>query len=342
MTTIRPPESALAIVALQPTTFAWVQRPPPALADDAVQIDVAWAGLNPSDVQFAQAAAAADLPLFLGGEVSGVVSAVGRSVSRVRVGDHVLAYLAQGRGGFAHQVRAREVFVARCPQGVSGAQAAGSVVAGLTALACVERVQDLSGRPVLVLGAAGGVGSMLVPLLRTAGACITATAGSDDSEQHLVSTLGLEPGQVMRRDRGAETRLLRDLASPACPPGFDVVFDLVGGATTALASRAVADRGTVVGIAGGPPDEASHEALFDRNARFDHVLLYADALRPVPSAWARYAPAMDALVDRLTRGDMRPAPVTVLGDLGPETAQEGLRRLASGRTRGKLVMRVTA
>ena len=174
---------SLAVVALHPTTLSWAHRALSALADDTVQIDVAWAGLNPSDVQFAHAAAADDLPLFLGGEVSGVVSAVGAGVSRVRVGDRVLAYLAQGRGGFAHQVRAREMFVSRCPQGVTGEQAAGSVIAGLTALACVERVQDLSGRHVLVLGAAGGVGSMLVPLLRAAGARITATAGSTSSRR---------------------------------------------------------------------------------------------------------------------------------------------------------------
>lgn len=206
---------ALALVGVSPPQFAWCDLPWPPLGDDEVQIAVEWAGINPSDLQFAMAASADTLPLVLGGEVAGRVTAVGSTVQRVAVGDRVVAYLAQGRAGYACAARVREVFVGRVGDGLHSSRAAASVVAGLTALACLEQAGTVRGRSALVLGAAGGVGSMLLPLLRSRGAEVTATARSEDSAHYVTSVLGLAAANVRRLDLDGAGEVERNLDDPS-------------------------------------------------------------------------------------------------------------------------------
>jgi len=144
--------------------FELVERVLPDPMGHDVVIDVHAAGFNPSDVQFKEAATESALPLCLAGEVAGIVAAVGKDVTRVRPGDRVFAYLPQHRSGNAEQVLVREEFVARIPAHLSFVGAAALPVASLTALECVDRIGTLPGS-CLVLGAAGGVGSVLLQLL---------------------------------------------------------------------------------------------------------------------------------------------------------------------------------
>jgi NADPH:quinone reductase-like Zn-dependent oxidoreductase len=144
-------------------------------------------------------------------------------------------------GAWAQLAAVAEADLAPIPDGVSDAEAAALVTAGLTALKSLELAGLLLGRRVLVTGATGGVGRMALQLARAAGADVTALV------------------------RDAAAPLPADHVTERPDGRYDVILDCVGGRAFALAIEHVAPRGVVVNV-GTPPDEATvtfHAARFD-------------------------------------------------------------------------------
>jgi len=147
---------------------------------DEVRIRVVAAGFNPADYKMRQTLSREDVPAVLGGEVAGVIDAVGARVNEFRVGDAVCAYLPVKRGGYAEAVCTHAAFVAQKPEAMSFTTAAGIPLAGLTAVACVGAGMVRAGMPVFIAGGSGGVGSFATEIARvTGGDPVITTAGTN-------------------------------------------------------------------------------------------------------------------------------------------------------------------
>ena len=156
-------------------------------------------------------------PLHLGYDVSGVVDAIGDEVTAWKVGDSVFGHLAYHpltrQGTFAEYVTLPESAVGRKPPDLSDETAAAAATAGLTALQALRDKGRLEeGGRVLVIGAAGGVGTLAIGIAKRLGAHVTAVCSADAID--------------FVRELGADEVVDRKQQDPMSLPGkFDVVFD---------------------------------------------------------------------------------------------------------------------
>ena len=182
-------------------------------------------------------------PFVPGYDLVGVVTAVGPGVGPALLGIRVAALTKTG-GWATHAVRTAADLVP-VPAGVDPAEAETLVVNGLTALQMLRRARVRPGGTVLVHGANGGVGSLLVQLAQHQGLRVV---GSASPRHHdVLRAAGVEPVDYADLP-GLEVRV-RALA----PDGVDAVFDNVGGPTVRSSWRLLARGGTLVsyGIASG-------------------------------------------------------------------------------------------
>jgi NADPH:quinone reductase-like Zn-dependent oxidoreductase len=185
-----------------------------------VRIKVAAAGVNPADWRLRSGqfriAMRLRLPFVPGSDIAGVVEAVGAEVHQFRPGDPVYAMTpaAQG-GGYAERAIVAAEQVARAPQGISFAEAAGTPLVALTALQALrDKAQLRAGQRLLVYGASGGVGSFAVQIGKAMGAEVTAATSGRNRE--LVRGLSADEVLDYTRDDVAAAR-----------ERYDVIFDAV-------------------------------------------------------------------------------------------------------------------
>src|SRR5580704_331320 len=159
--------------------------PDPRPQQGQVLIKVEAAGINPMDRTIADGAwkemMPASFPLILGADLAGVVEAVGEGAGRFLPGDQVFGQLLitplGSAGTYAERVAVtQDAPLARLPKGLEPTIAAALPTAGGTALEIVESVEPLTGKTVLMVGAAGGVGSFATQLAANAGAQVIAVA----------------------------------------------------------------------------------------------------------------------------------------------------------------------
>ncbi|WP_250447978.1 NADP-dependent oxidoreductase, partial [Actinotalea sp. C106] len=175
-----------------PEVLALVEEEPGVPGPGEVLIEVRAAGVNPADWKTYTGAWGSDparLPLRLGFEAAGVVTAVGPDVEAFSPGDEVIAHPVQG--AYAdHLVVPAEDLVPK-PAGLDWARAGGLMLAGTTAVNAVAAAAVGAGDTVLVHGASGGVGAMVTQLAHHRGARVIGTA-SPANHEYLVD-LGAAP-----------------------------------------------------------------------------------------------------------------------------------------------------
>jgi NADPH2:quinone reductase len=193
-------------------------------------------------------------PFSPGGEVSGVIESVGAEVEDLAVGQRVLA--SPGWGGMAEKVAVAAARVVPIPDAMPFDEAAALLFTyGTTYHALKDRAHLEPGETLLVLGAAGGVGSAAVELGKAMGARVIAAASTQDKVD-LAMSWGADSGLVYPSgpfDKDG-ARKLADLFKSACGEnGADVVYDSVGGDYSEAALRAIAWEGRflVVGFPAG-------------------------------------------------------------------------------------------
>jgi NADPH:quinone reductase-like Zn-dependent oxidoreductase len=274
----------------------------PAPGPGEVTIEVRAAGLNPVDYKLFSGARGADpdaLPLPVGLEVAGVISAVGDGAEIATgggaVGDEVLAFRVVGGCASSLNVPASDVFAK--PATLDFPEAANLLLVGGTAADMLRVVPAEAGTTVVIHGASGAVGVSLLQQLEPLGVRAIGTASEANFDE--VRRFGGEP--VTYGD-GLEQRL-RELA----PEGFAAAYDCVGTdeavdvslalvgpenlVTIAAAPRAAADGFKAVG--GADPESAAFRAA----NRAALVQLAADGKLVVPVA--RTFP-LDEAVEALT------------------------------------------
>jgi NADPH:quinone reductase len=177
------------------------------------------------------------IPFVPGYEIAGIVDAIGVGVTGFKVGQRVAALTVHGGYGEL-LVREAEHFLP-IPDEVSDVEAAAVILNYITAWQMIHRVAKVRpGQTALVTGAAGGVGTALLQLLRLAG---VKTYGAASAKKHdTVRKLGATPIDYRA---GPIDRLTHALE----PNGVDHVFDAIGGANIGPCIRAARRGGTVVG-----------------------------------------------------------------------------------------------
>jgi NADPH2:quinone reductase len=223
--------------------------PVPELGDHDVLINVKAAGLNFPDVLIIQGKyqIQPELPFVPGGECSGVVTAIGAKVTRAAVGDEVLSMGAAG--GFCEQMVTNEFATFKKPEKLSFEQAAGISITYFTSYyALKQRAQLQAGETLLVLGAAGGVGTTAVELGKLMGEKVIAAASSDEKLE-FCKQLGAD--EVINYSTESLKDRIKELTGGK---GVDVVYDPVGGDLSEPALRGMAWNGRflVIGFAAGP------------------------------------------------------------------------------------------
>lgn len=305
---------------------------------DEIRIRILAAGFNPADYKMRQTISADKLPLVLGGEVAGVVDAVGPKVSEFHTGDPVCAYLPLRRGGYAEAVCSHVAFVARKPDALSFSDAAAIPLAGLTALACVDSPMVRAQMPLFVAGGSGGVGSFVLGLARLKGTRpIITTAGGESSMTYLVEKLGMSMSEIVRYDQAAHRELKRSVCASNNGGLFPAVVDLVGEPMLKLCCDLVDLDGCVMSIVQRPDNEAQ-ECLSSKSAAFRFISLRARAQSADVSAWTQYKTDLTKLLDFASRKQILLPKIENIGTLSVETVRAAHRLLSEKHVQGKLVM----
>jgi NADPH:quinone reductase len=223
--------------------------PEPSVGEHDVLIDVKAAGLNFPDVLMIQGKyqMQPEMPFIPGGECAGVVAAVGAKVTRFKVGDKVLS--AGGSGAFCEKIAVHEMGAFPMPDGLSFEQAAGVSITYFTSYYALKQRANLQpGETLLVLGAAGGVGTSAIELGKQMGAKVIAAASTDE-KLALCKKLGAD--EVINYSKANLKDAIKELTGGK---GVDVVYDPVGGDYAEPAIRGMAWNGRylVIGFASGP------------------------------------------------------------------------------------------
>jgi len=193
----------------------------PSAAAGEVVVQVRAAGINPGEAAiregYLDAAFPATFPSGEGSDLAGVVSAVGDGVTEFSVGDEVLGW-SWGRSSHAEYVTVPVGQLIRKPAGVSWPAAGAMYVVAVTAYAAVRAVSAGAGDTVVVSGAAGGVGTVVVQLLKIRGASVIGIAS--EANHAWLTAHGVTP--VAYGDG------LADRLRAAAPDGIDAFIDLFG------------------------------------------------------------------------------------------------------------------
>ncbi|WP_406304250.1 zinc-binding dehydrogenase [Streptomyces sp. NBC_00885] len=175
-------------------------------------------------------------PYVPGGGIAGTVRAVGERVDGAWLGRRVITSLGFS-GGYAEQAAASAAKLVAVPDGLGLQEAAALVHDGVTAAALMESTGLGAGDRVLILGASGGMGTLLVQLAKAAGAMVVGVARGE-RKTSLVRELGADA--VVD---ATDPEWLAQARTALGPAGADVVLDGVGGALGLAAFPLTADGG---------------------------------------------------------------------------------------------------
>ena len=222
-----------------------VPEPQPKAGEAIVKIDAA--GLNFIDVYQRSGLYKLDMPLTLGLEAGGTVTAVGPGVTEVKVGDKV-AYTGVP-GAYAQYAAVPAARLVALPQGVSTKQGAAIMLQGMTAhyLAC-STYPLKKGDTCLVHAAAGGVGLILCQIARLRGARVIGTVSTDEKAKLAREAGADETILYTKQDFAAEVKRITG------GKGLQVVYDSVGKDTWEGSINCLAPRGLIAlyGQSSGP------------------------------------------------------------------------------------------
>ena len=306
----------------------WQALPTPEPSPGQVRIRVHAASLNFPDLLTVHGKyqVKPPLPFVPGSEFSGVVEALGDGVRHLAVGDRVASIGVTG--GFASHACVDAAAVMPLPADFDLDDAAAfAFTYGTSHHALIDRAALQAGETVLVLGAAGGVGSAAIQIAKAAGARVIAAASSD-AKCAFCQTLGADVTLNTQRDNLREALKLATEGR-----GVDVVYDPVGGELAEPAFRSIAWRGRylVVGFAAGPIPALPWNLALLKGASVVGVF-WGDFVRREPKAFRQN---MAALFAWHAQGKVKPAIDTRLpmADLAQAYA-----RMASRQVCGKLLL----
>jgi NADPH:quinone reductase-like Zn-dependent oxidoreductase len=283
---------------------------PPHPGPGQLLVRVKAAGINPGEGKIREGMLherfPATFPSGEGSDLAGVVDEVGDGVTGFALGDEVLGF-THNRASHAELVVTEAANVVRKPPNVSWEAAGSLYVVGVTAYAAVGAVDLSPGDTVVVAGAAGGVGSLVVQLARRAGARVIGLASERNHQwlrDHGVTPVTYGDGVAQR---------IREAADG--PP--DAFIDTVGGGYVELALQL-----------GVPPERI--ETIIDFAAAQKHGTKMEGSMSP-----DNPAQVLAELADLMDKGELE---LPIAGVYPLEQVREAFREVERGHTHGKIVL----
>ncbi|MFM1949081.1 MAG: alcohol dehydrogenase [Pseudomonadota bacterium] len=308
--------------------LTWKELPTPIPQAGQVLIRIEAASLNFPDLLIVQNKyqMKPDLPFVPGSEYAGVIEAVGEGVTHLKVGQSVACL--SGTGGFGTHTLAPAKLCMPLPPGFPAVDAAAFIMIYATSHhALIDRAALKAGETVLVLGAAGGVGTAAIQIAKAAGARVIAAASTDE-KCDLCKSLGAD--ETINYTTQNMREVLKALTEGKGP---DVIYDPVGGDFAEPAFRSIAWRGRylVVGFAAGPIPALPFNLALLKGASIVGVF-WGDFARREPQA---NAAMMAELAQWYAQGKVKPVidRTMPMSDLKAAYAHMGSRGVM-----GKLVM----
>ncbi len=271
-------------------------------------------------------------PFAPGGEISGDVEAVGDGVEGLAVGDRVLAL--SGFGGFATHMTLAASKVFKIPDAMPYEDAASFIFTyGTSHHALKDRARIRPGESLLILGAAGGVGSAAIELGKAAGAKVIAAVSSAEKADFCKS-IGADETLVYLRelDRDAQKALSTEIKKLAGADGVNIVYDAVGGDYAEPAVRALSWEGRylVVGFPAGIPKIPLNLTLL-KGSQILGVFWGASTMRDPKG----HAQNMKELFQMYAEGKIKPQ---VSSKFPLEQAADALNLMQDRKVMGKVVL----
>ena len=316
-------ENPIGVEALK-----WVDLPTPQPGPEEVLIEIKAASLNFPDILIVQNKyqMKPSLPFVPGSEYAGVIQSIGSEVKHLAVGQAVACL--SGTGGFGtHTIAPAKLCVPLPPQFPMVDAAAFIMIYATSYHALVDRAELKAGETVLVLGAAGGVGSAAIQIAKAMGARVIAAA-STQAKCDLCKNLGADEvinySQDNLRD---QIKLLTQEKGP------DVIYDPVGGDFAEPAFRSIAWRGRylVVGFAAGPIPSLPLNLALLKGASIVGVF-WGDFAKREPKANAQM---MATLLEWYGSGKIKPH---IDSTVHMENLPQAYSRMGSREVMGKLVL----
>jgi NADPH2:quinone reductase len=311
-----------------PEALTWAERPTPEPRAGEVRVAIRFAGLNFPDLLIVQNKyqMKPELPFVPGSEFSGVIDAVGPGVTHLRPGMHVASF--GGLGAFATHACVNAALVLPLPPGFALDHAAAFLCTyGTSHHALIDRAALKPGETVLVLGAAGGVGTAAIQIAKAAGARVIAAA-SDEDKCALCRQIGADATvNYATEDLRERLKALTEGKGP------DVIYDPVGGDLAEPAFRSIAWRGRylVIGFAQGRIPALPLNLALLKGASIVGVF-WGEFARREPQHSAQ---ALAELANWYAAGKIRPVIDQVLG---MQNLLQAFELLAQRRVRGKLLL----
>ena len=297
-----------------PEVLKYEDVPRPEPKDDQILVRVIAAGVNPVDDASRSPKYAKffgiTLPFIPGYDIAGVVEKTGAKITKLNQGDSIYAYLSlKDGGGYAEYAVATEAEAASKPKSIGFVEAAGVPVVALTAWqALIDTAKLSAGQTVLIHGGSGGVGSFAIQIAKARGAKVIATAST--ANQDLLKQLGADVAIDYTKQK------FEDVAKDV-----DVVLDSVGKDTLARSYGVVKKGGFIVTLV----------------ARIDQAELDKHGIR---GASLGVEPNSSELAEIGKLIDEKKIKVVVSQTLPLSDAKKAQEQIATGHTRGKIVLKV--
>jgi NADPH2:quinone reductase len=323
-------ENPVGVDALQ-----WKELPTPTPGPGEVLIEIAAASLNFPDLLIVQNKYQfkPPLPFVPGSEYAGIVRATGPGVTGLQPGQPIACLT--GTGGFGTHTLAPAQRCIPLPEGFDLTDAAAFIMTyGTSYHALLDRGALQPGETVLVLGAAGGIGTAAIQIAKHAGAHVIAAASSAE-KCALAQRLGAD-ATIDYSLHGASGGFRDELKRLTEGHGPDVIVDPVGGDLAEPAFRSIAWRGRylVIGFAAGPIPSLPLNLPLLKGASLVGVF-WGEFARREPTA---NAAMLQTLAQWYLQGHIKPVIDRVL----PMTElPQAYARMAQRRVMGKLVLRNT-
>ena len=317
-----------------PDSLQWSDLPTPVPRKGQLLVHIRAAGVNFPDTLIIR-----DLyqmkpprPFAPGGEIAGEVIGIGDDVVGFSQGDRVLALT--GHGGFATHICLAADQAVKIPSQMPFEDAACFVFTyGTSYHALKDRAQIQAGETLLILGAAGGVGTAAIELAKEAGAQVIAAVSSEEKAAFCRS-IGADKTLVYGRDldREGQKALSSEIKRLAGKEGVDVVYDAVGGDYAEPALRAMAWNGRylVVGFPAGIPKIPLNLTLL-KGCQIVGVFWGASVFRDPKS----HSENMSELFELYEKGKIKP-PICARFEL--QNAAQALQMMMDRKVMGKVVL----
>lgn len=315
-----------------------------------VRIRIKAAAFNPVDYKIRQGIYGECTPLILGADCSGIIDEIGEGVNTLAVGDEVYGMLFGpcSNGSYGQYACVPYHFVAKKPKHLSFEEAACIPLSALTAYraALALRTNMSKKGSIFIAGAAGGVGSFAVQLIRHFhNDQIYTIARSDETALFLTEKLKIKKENIILYQDLTENEIKAKLIELNNGNLFLATFDFVGKSMKALCLELAMYSAQVISIV--PEDSGDQKSTwfnigtyFQRNVSFHGIFVGAEAYSRLPETWGVYQDHLKEITKLFNERKLIVPYYHLLGRLEVETVRNAHCLLESGRVRGKLVMLV--